>query len=245
MAELSRRFPSAYRDFFFTGKEEGQKLEFRNADCGVRKAAEIFLMRVYRGTLLSVVCTGIALAGSQLARAQDATSAILPERSEPVESVPTPIPKKRTSKASVEISAKTPSQKPAPVAEDTSRAEELATPAATTAEKKTRAKRRATSAAQPTASEFPVVGTMSMSAAKEMAISAPIPEYPYQARRASITGSGVCVMIVDTASGNVTSAVMAESTGNAILDKVTTDTFRKWRFKPGAVSQVRVPISYE
>ena len=201
-------------------------------------------MRVYREMLLSVVCTGIALAGSQLARAQDATSAILPERSEPVESAPTPIPKKRTSKASVEISAKAPSQKPAPVAEDTSRAEELATPA-TTAEKKTRAKRRATSAPQPNASEFPVVGTRSMSAAKEMAISAPLPEYPYQARRANITGSGVCVMIVDTASGNVTSAVMAESTGNAILDKVTTDAFRKWRFKPGAVSQIRVPISYE
>ena len=200
-------------------------------------------MRVYRGLLLSVVCTGIALAGSQLARAQDATSAILPERSEPVESAPTPIPKKRTSKASVEILATTPSQKPAPVAEDTSRAEELATPAA--AEKKTRAKRRATSAAQPNASEFPVVSTMSMSAAKEMAISAPLPEYPYQARRANITGSGVCVMIVDTASGNVTSALMAESTGNAILDKVTTDTFRKWRFKPGVVSQVRVPINYE
>jgi TonB family protein len=201
-------------------------------------------MRVYRGMLLSVVCTGIALAGSQLARAQDATSATLLERSEPVQSAPTPIPEKRTSKASVEISAKTPSQKPAPVAEDTSRAEELTTPAAT-AEKKTRAKRRATSAAQPTASEFPVVGTMSMSAAKEMAISAPLPEYPYQARRANITGSGVCVMIVDTESGNVTSAVMAESTGNAILDKVTTDTFRKWRFKLGAASQVRVPISYE
>ena len=200
-------------------------------------------MRVYREMLLSVVCTGIALAGSQLTRAQDATSAILPERSEPVESAPTPVPKTRTSKASVEILAKTPSQKPAPVAEDTSRAEELATPAA--AEKKTRAKRRATSAAQPNASEFPIVSTMSMSAAKEMAISAPLPEYPYQARRANITGSGVCVMIVDTASGNVTSALMAESTGNAILDKVTTDTFRKWRFKPGVVSQVRVPINYE
>ena len=197
-----------------------------------------------RAIVAAFLCTGIALAGSQLARAQDATSTTLPERSEPVQSAPTPVPKKRTSKASVEISAETSSQKPAPVAEDTSRAEELATPAAT-AEKKTRAKRRAASAAQPNASEFPVVGTMSMSAAKEMAISAPLPEYPYQARRANITGSGVCVIIVDTASGKVTSAVMAESTGNAILDKVTTDTFRKWRFKLGAASQVRVPISYE
>ena len=86
---------------------------------------------------------------------------------------------------------------------------------------------------------------MSMAAAKAVAVSTPSPEYPYQARRAKITGSGVCVMIVDTPSGNVTSAVMEQSTGNAILDKVTTDAFRKWRFKPGTVSQIRVPISYE
>jgi TonB family protein len=52
-------------------------------------------------------------------------------------------------------------------------------------------------------------------------------------------------MIVDTASGNVTGAMMAQSTGNAILDKVTTNTFQRWRFKPGTVSQVRVPITYQ
>jgi outer membrane biosynthesis protein TonB len=39
--------------------------------------------------------------------------------------------------------------------------------------------------------------------------------------------------------------MMAQSTGNAILDKVTTETFRRWRFKPGSVSQIRVPITYE
>ncbi len=78
-----------------------------------------------------------------------------------------------------------------------------------------------------------------------MAVSAPLPEYPYQAKHAKVTGSGVCVMIVDTASGKVTNAMMAQSTGNAILDKVTTETFRRWRFKAGSVSQVRVPISYE
>jgi outer membrane biosynthesis protein TonB len=39
--------------------------------------------------------------------------------------------------------------------------------------------------------------------------------------------------------------MMAQSTGNGILDKVTTETFRRWRFKPGTVSQVRVPITYE
>jgi len=78
-----------------------------------------------------------------------------------------------------------------------------------------------------------------------MAVSAPLPEYPYQAKRANITGSGVCVMTVDTASGKVTNAVMTQSTGDAMLDTVTTNTFRRWRFKTGTVSQVRVPVDYE
>jgi TonB family protein len=148
------------------------------------------------------------------------------------------------SKPTLEISTETPGQKPTPVAEQTPPAEELATPAATP-EKKTRVKRRATSAAQPTPAEFPAVMSMSMSAAKAIAVRAPLPEYPYQAIRAKITGSGLCVMIVDTASGKVTNAIMAQSTGNAILDKVTTNTFLSWRFKPGTVSQVRVPITSE
>jgi TonB family protein len=152
-----------------------------------------------------------------------------------VNATPTPSPEKPTSEPFVEIiSTKTPSQKPAPVAEQTLSVQELASPAAT-AEKKTRVKKHATPAAHP----------MSLSAVKAVAISAPLPGYPYQAKRANITGRGVCGLIVNRASGKVTSAVMVQSTGNAILDKVTTDTFRRWRFKPGRVSRVRVPISYE
>ena len=78
-----------------------------------------------------------------------------------------------------------------------------------------------------------------------MAVSAPLPEYPYQAKRANITGSGVCVMTIDAGSGKVTDAIMAQSTGDAMLDKVTTKTFRRSRFKPGIVSHVRVPNDYE
>ena len=203
-------------------------------------------MRFHREILFSVLCTSVALAGSPLARAQAATSGTVQEQLQPIEPTPIPNPEKRTSKPTLEISAEAPSQKPAPVAEQTPRAEELATPGAT-AEKKPRVKKRATSAAQSAPAEFPGAGviSMSMSAAKAVAVSAPLPEYPYQAIRAKITGSGLCVMIVDTASGKVTNAIMAQSTGNAILDKVTTNTFLSWRFKPGTVSQVRVPITYE
>jgi len=112
-------------------------------------------------------------------------------------------------------------------------------------EKKPRLKRRIPPTVQPEQSSSPTPASVSLSVAQSMAESAPLPEYPYQARRANISGSGICVMIVDPMSGEVTNTMMAQSTGNAILDKVTTDTFRRWRFKPGTVSQVRVPISYE
>jgi protein TonB len=88
------------------------------------------------------------------------------------------------------------------------------------------------------------VGPMSMSSAKAVAVSAPRPEYPYEARRSKITGSGVCVMTVDTGSGAVTSADMAQSTGSPILDNAATSAFRRWRFKPGTVSKVRTPITF-
>jgi TonB family protein len=88
------------------------------------------------------------------------------------------------------------------------------------------------------------VGPMSMSSAKAVAISAPRPEYPYEARRSKVMGSGVCVMTVDPGSGSVTSAEMAQSTGSPILDNAATSAFRRWRFKPGTVSKVRTPITF-
>jgi len=47
---------------------------------------------------------------------------------------------------------------------------------------------------------------MSMSRAKALAISAPRPPYPYEARAKRITGSGVITLAVDSASGDVTNA---------------------------------------
>jgi TonB family protein len=87
-------------------------------------------------------------------------------------------------------------------------------------------------------------GMLSASGAKALAISAPRPEYPYEARSRRIMGSGVCVVTVDTPSGNVTDATMAQSIGNSILDNSAVSAFRRWRFKPGTVSKVRIPITF-
>jgi TonB family protein len=90
-----------------------------------------------------------------------------------------------------------------------------------------------------------VTGTMSITGAKAVAIFAPKPEYPYEARSRHVTGSGVAVLSVDTASGNVTDASMAQSIGNPILDNATVSTFRRWRFQPGKCApKVKVPITF-
>ena len=98
--------------------------------------------------------------------------------------------------------------------------------------------------ARPAAVSGPPAGPMSMSSAKAVAVSAPRPEYPYEARRAKMTGSGVCVMTVDTSTGAVTSATMAQSTGSPVLDNAAISAFRRWRFRPGTVSRVRTPITF-
>ncbi|PYJ91635.1 MAG: hypothetical protein DME71_01940, partial [Verrucomicrobia bacterium] len=60
-------------------------------------------------------------------------------------------------------------------------------------------------------------GPMSMSRAKALALYAPHPQYPYEARSRHVTGSGVIVAQVDAASGNVTSVSVSSSTGSPIL----------------------------
>jgi TonB family protein len=198
---------------------------------------------VHRG-ILTVLWSCVVLSSAPLARPQDATSANLAEHAETAEATPTPKLKKKKTERSREIATSASSEKPAPVIEQSTTPEEPTTPAAPR-EKKHRIKRRAASDVQPQAASLSTPTSLSLSVAQAMALSAPLPEYPYEAKHANVTGSGICVMIVDTASGKVTNAMMAQSTGNAVLDKVTTETFRRWRFKPGSVSQVRVPITYE
>jgi protein TonB len=86
--------------------------------------------------------------------------------------------------------------------------------------------------------------SLNLSGAKVLALSAPRPEYPYEARRQKITGSGVAVMRVDPGSGNVTGVTMSTSTGSPFLDNAAIAGFRRWRFKPGSVSTVTCPVTF-
>jgi TonB family protein len=79
---------------------------------------------------------------------------------------------------------------------------------------------------------------------KALAIYAPTPQYPYEARRRGITGRGVAVVTVDPKTGLVTGCKMLPSTGSPILDNAASSAFRQWQFKPGIVSAVRIPVGF-
>src|SRR2546423_11721672 len=74
--------------------------------------------------------------------------------------------------------------------------------------------------------------------------SAVRPEYPYEARLHHITGTGVVVIHIDRATGNVTSCEMAPSTGSEILDEAAMSAMRQWRFNPGGPVMAKCPITF-
>ena len=51
-------------------------------------------------------------------------------------------------------------------------------------------------------------------------------------------------MKIDPKTGLVVRVVMYVSTGETILDQATRDALSQWRFKPGIVSAVKIPITY-
>jgi TonB family protein len=79
---------------------------------------------------------------------------------------------------------------------------------------------------------------------KTLAIYAPSPQYPYEARQRRHVGAGVAIVMVDPNTGLVTNAEMATSTGYRLLDNAALNAFRRWQFKPGRVSKVRIPIRF-
>jgi TonB family protein len=238
-------------------------------------------MRASR-VILAIACTGVAFAGVRVIRAQEATSANLPDQFQTGEMMQIHKSKKKKVESTSQIAATAPEQNTAPVPEQMPTAEELpgvvatqekhvepspavetkqnitsaritksapppeeSAPEIAVEEKKPRPRKRPRPPIQPEATTVLAPVPMSLPVAQSMAISAPLPQYTYEAKRRNLGGSGVCLVSVDPATGRVTDARMFQSTGSTMLDKLTTQTFKAWRFKPGTVSQVRVPISFE
>jgi len=171
-------------------------------------------------------------------------TAPVPEHTPAAEEMPTQIPPPEEKQAEPNRSTASipPNQKPATPTEQPASTKKSAP---VVVERKPRPRKHTRPAVQPAAPSISAPVPMSLSVAQSMAISGPLPEYTYEMKRRNLTGSGICLVIVDTATGTVTNANMSQSTGNSLLDKLTIQTFKGWRFKPGTVSQVRVPVSYE
>ncbi|MEY2494302.1 MAG: Gram-negative bacterial TonB protein C-terminal [Verrucomicrobiota bacterium] len=75
-------------------------------------------------------------------------------------------------------------------------------------------------------------------------VRAEAPVYPYECRRAHITGSGVVAIKIDPSTGKVVSCEMDPSTGNVELDRAALIAFRQWRFKPGTFPRIKIPIRF-
>ena len=78
---------------------------------------------------------------------------------------------------------------------------------------------------------------------KHPATYAPAPHVPAEARAKHLAGSGVCVLYIRD-DGTVSRAMMLKSTGQPLLDKASIDAFSRWRFIPGSIKKVKIPINY-
>ncbi len=73
---------------------------------------------------------------------------------------------------------------------------------------------------------------------------APRPQYPYEATRRQIMGSGFFRLTLDPSRGSVVNVTMVKSTGSPILDNAATSAFRQWRWKPGKWKEIDFPITF-
>lgn len=72
----------------------------------------------------------------------------------------------------------------------------------------------------------------------------PQPVYRPEWAKQGLIGKGVVLVTIDPKTGTVAGVRMLQSTGNSLLDGAALDAYSKWRFKPGSVSQVKMPIEF-
>jgi TonB family protein len=72
----------------------------------------------------------------------------------------------------------------------------------------------------------------------------PRPVYRPEWAKQGLSGKGVVLVTIDPKTGSVAGVRMLQSTGNKLLDGAALEAYSQWRFKPGSVSQVKMPIEF-
>ena len=76
------------------------------------------------------------------------------------------------------------------------------------------------------------------------AIYTPQPAYQAEWAKRGLKGKGVVLVTIDKETGKVTGAQMLQSTGSKELDGSALEAYSRWRFAPGTVSQVKMPVEF-
>jgi TonB family protein len=76
------------------------------------------------------------------------------------------------------------------------------------------------------------------------AVYAPKPVYRPEWAKQGLTGKGVVLVTIEPKTGSVTGVRMLQSTGNQLLDGAALQAYSQWRFEPGSVPQVKMPIEF-
>ena len=71
------------------------------------------------------------------------------------------------------------------------------------------------------------------------------PEYPYTERLHHHQGRGIVRLTLDLKRGTVTQAVIAKSTGFAVLDGCAITAFQHWTWRPGKWKEIDLPFLYQ
>jgi TonB family protein len=76
------------------------------------------------------------------------------------------------------------------------------------------------------------------------AIYTPQPAYQAEWVKRGLKGKGVVLVTIDKDTGKVTGAQMLQSTGSKELDGSALEAYSRWRFAPGTVSQLKIPVEF-
>jgi hypothetical protein len=85
---------------------------------------------------------------------------------------------------------------------------------------------------------------LSLQQVRQSVLVTPIPQFSFDFRRRRISGSGIFEMRINPKTGKMKDVIVPVSTRNAILDNELARVCSMYQFKPGRITQARVPMGF-
>jgi TonB family protein len=92
--------------------------------------------------------------------------------------------------------------------------------------------------------DAPKVMTADEAQAKQLLLFAARPSYPYEARRAHLSGFGIFDLRFDYETGHLREIHVVKSTRASSLDGHAIGALKLWKAKPRSIHTLRVPINF-